>query len=108
MIKKITHGILPLTLILAGLACKLNKQVPLQPQPTGKIIYQSDQYGNTELLSIDVRSVRTLRLTNNSANDNYPSYIRQQSRSDSCQIDTMVGICMYWISRVRILKQLPT
>jgi TolB protein len=75
MIRKIYFGIALLSLVFASLACALSEKESLPPQPSGQIIYQSDQYGNTELISINVRSSKTLRLTSNSANDISPAYI---------------------------------
>jgi TolB protein len=64
-----------LFLIIASLACShlLPKSAALFP--SGKIIYQSDEFGNFEILSIEVNSQRIVRLTNNSANDVSPAYI---------------------------------
>jgi Tol biopolymer transport system component len=43
--------------------------------PTGQIIYQSNQDGNSELYKLDLASNAITRLTNNSAEDVSPAYI---------------------------------
>lgn len=68
-------GILVMFLVILSFACS---QFPIgssQQYPLGTIVYQSDQHGNFELFSVNIRSNRTLRLTNNSANDVSPAYI---------------------------------
>ncbi len=67
--------ILVLVLIFLSLACSQLLPKSSQTYPTGRIIYQSDQFGNLELFSIEIPSNRILRLTNNSANDFSPTYI---------------------------------
>jgi Tol biopolymer transport system component len=48
--------------------------------PTGRIVYQSDQDGNSELYQLDLASNTTTRLTNNSAEDLSPAYIAAKKR----------------------------
>jgi Tol biopolymer transport system component len=75
MLKKIIPGIAVLLLVFASLACALSEPKSSPAQLSGRIIYQSDRYGNTELFSVNVRTGKLLQLTGNSANDNYPAYI---------------------------------
>lgn len=67
--------VLAFLLIVLSLACSQSLPKFLQPSPSGKIIYQSDVFGNFEILMIEIRSKETFRLTNNSANDFSPTYI---------------------------------
>lgn len=48
--------------------------------PTGQIVYQSDQDGNSELYRLDLASNAITRLTNNSAEDISPAYIAAKKR----------------------------
>src|SRR5688572_15982059 len=62
-------------LIVLSLACSQSLPIASQPYPSGKIVYQSDQFGNFEILAIQISNKRIFRLTNNSANDVSPTYI---------------------------------
>jgi TolB protein len=62
-------------LMLLSLACSQSLPKSPQPYPSGKIIYQSDEFGNFEVLAVELSSKQVLRLTNNSANDVSPTYI---------------------------------
>jgi TolB protein len=75
MIKGHYYKISALLLIFSSLACSQLLPKSSQPYPTGKIVYQSNQFGNFEIMSIELGSNRILRLTNNSANDFSPTYI---------------------------------
>lgn len=61
--------------IIFSVACSLASPTLFQSKPSGKIIYQSDEFGNFEILMIDIRSNQVSRLTSNSANDVSPTYI---------------------------------
>ena len=75
MIKGHHYKILALLLIISSLACSQLLPKPSQLYPIGKIVYQSNQFGNIEIMSIELSSNRISRLTNNSANDFSPTYI---------------------------------
>jgi Tol biopolymer transport system component len=75
MIKKNYLAIPIVFLVFSSFACSQSLPGASRPSPSGKIVYQSDQYGNFELLSINLRTGAVLRLTNNSANDVSPAYI---------------------------------
>jgi len=64
-----------LILIVLSLACSQSLPKTSQLYPSGRIIYQSDEFGNYEILMIENSSKRMFRLTNNSANDFSPTYI---------------------------------
>lgn len=67
--------ILVLVLIILSLSCSQSLPKPSQIYPSGKIIYQSDEFGNSEILMIEISTKKVFRLTNNSANDVSPTYI---------------------------------
>lgn len=75
MQKRSYPNISALILIILSLACSQLSPKPSQPYPSGKIIYQSDEFGNFEILMIEISNKRVYRLTNNSANDVSPTYI---------------------------------
>ena len=50
-----------LFLIILSLAC--SRALPIMPFPSGKIIYQSDEFGNFDILMIKIGRKRILRLT---------------------------------------------
>ncbi len=75
MAKGYYSKILALLLFSSSLACSQLLPKSSQPTPSGKIVYQSNQYGNFEIISIEINNNDTLRLTNNSANDFSPTYI---------------------------------
>lgn len=62
-------------LIFMSLACSQVLPNSSQPYPVGKVVFQSDKFGNIELFSIDIHKNTALRLTNNSSNDYSPTYI---------------------------------
>lgn len=59
-------------LVLSSLACSFLQL--FQSSPGGKIICQTDQYGNFEIIAVDIASGDIQRLTNNTANDVSPAY----------------------------------
>jgi TolB protein len=67
-------------LIFSSFACKFIVPDPSETPPAGEIIYQTNQDGNFELYSIDIRSGATFRLTNNSANDMSPTFIAAKNQ----------------------------
>jgi Tol biopolymer transport system component len=75
MIKGNYIGIPIMSLVILSLACSQLSPKSSRLYPSGKIVYQSDQSGNFELYSIDIRGGTTLQLTKNSANDVSPTYI---------------------------------
>ena len=80
MTKKTHIGLPILLLILTSLACTTFSPVASNSSPAGAIVYQSDQSGNDELYIIDVRGSLPTRLTNNTANDIYPIYLRSTNQ----------------------------
>jgi Tol biopolymer transport system component len=75
MKKQIRTVLAASALLLASLACTFSLPEALATKPTGKIIFETDAYGNFELVSMDVNTRTTTRLTNNTANDVAPVYI---------------------------------
>ena len=69
-----------LFLIFLSLACSQSLPKLLQSYPSGKIIYQSDELGNIEILRVEISNKKIFRLTNNSANDFSPTYISALDR----------------------------
>jgi TolB protein len=64
-----------LAVSISSLACIQTLPPILGPSLSGRIIYQSNQDGNSELYLIDVNRQIPIRLTNNTANDVSPTYI---------------------------------
>lgn len=75
MKNRFNFGVPVMFLVILSFACSQFSLGSNQQNPLGTIVYQSDQYGNFELFSVDIRSNRLLRLTNNSTNDVSPTYI---------------------------------
>jgi TolB protein len=69
-----------LFLVIVSLACSQPLPGLSQSLPSGKVIYQSDEFGNFEILSIEINTKRILRLTSNSSNDVSPTYIPTLNR----------------------------
>ncbi len=75
MKKKIQLGLPVLFLVVSILACTQFLPELSSSSPSGEIVYQTDQDGNFELYSVDIRSGKSIRLTNNSSNDISPAFI---------------------------------
>ncbi len=75
MQKRSYPKLMALFLIILSLACSQSLPKSSQSYPSGKIIYQSDELGNFEILMIEISSKNIFRLTNNSANDVSPTYV---------------------------------
>jgi len=75
MTKKIQSIILILFLAAFSLACNLITPTSSRPTPTGNLVFQSDSYGNPELFMINIETKSVVRLTNDTANQQAPTFI---------------------------------
>ncbi len=89
--KNYYYKISALFLIFSSIACSQSLPNFPQPHPSGKVIYQTNEFGNFEIISIDPDSKKTVRLTNNSANDFSPTYI-----SDTDQVGFISDRNNFW------------
>lgn len=86
-----------LLLWLLAIACSSFAPVPATevPGPTGSIVYSSDESGNFEIYHMNMNSLATVRLTDNTSFDTFPFYISPaqfgfaSDRSGKYQIYTM-------------------
>lgn len=77
MRRKMYHGLFAsfLVVVISSLACVKSLPQLSGQSPSGRIVYQSNQDGNFEIYLVDVSKKTPVRLTNNTANDVYPTYI---------------------------------
>lgn len=77
MTKKIRFVLTILFLAVFSLACNLSTFTSSsEPQHTGELVFQSDSYGNPELFTVDIATHKVVRLTNDTANEEAPTYIK--------------------------------
>jgi Tol biopolymer transport system component len=72
---KFTVAFLVLWLMMLACSSLLPAAATDIPDPTGSIVYSSDESGNFEIYHMNIRSLETVRLTDNSSFDTFPFYL---------------------------------